>query len=89
MKCRKQNKIAAIDSEDFSDLVDDFPYIFTVDKQGQPVFIGFAGEWDVRAAALTGRAARVLRYMNKALERGARKVRQLQYEGKNVSRNFN
>lgn len=33
---------------------------------------------------LAGRAARVIRYMNKALERGARMVRELQYEGKNV-----
>jgi len=86
IRWRKQNKIANIHKEDFSDLYDDFPYIFTVDKQGQPAFIGFAGEWDVRNAVLTGRAGRVIRYINKALESGARMVRQLQYSGKNITR---
>jgi len=86
IRWRKQNKIANINKEDFSDLSEDYPYVFTVDKQGQPVFIGFSGEWDVRNAVLTGRAARVIRYMNKALESGARMIRQMQYSGKNVTR---
>jgi len=86
VRWRKQNKIGTIQNEDFSDLYDDYPYIFTVDKQGQPVFIGFAGEWDIRQAVLTGRAARVIRYMNKALESGARVIRQMQYAGKNITR---
>ncbi|ODM89746.1 SEC14-like protein 2 [Orchesella cincta] len=86
VKWRKQNKIATIHLEDFSDIADEFPYTFTVDKQGQPVFIGFAGEWDVRGAVLTGRAQRVIRYINQALEHGVKMVRDLQQEGKNVTR---
>lgn len=36
IKWRKQNNIANIDDEDFSDIQDEYPYIYTVDKQGQP-----------------------------------------------------
>lgn len=86
IKWRKQNKIATIHKEDFSEIAEDYPYVFTVDKQGQPAFIAFAGEWDIRNAVLTGRAARIIRYMNKALESGARVIRQMQYAGKNITR---
>lgn len=48
------------------------------------VFIGFAGEWDVRGATLTGIAPRVIRYINRAIERGARMIRELQFQGNNV-----
>ncbi|CAL8099387.1 unnamed protein product [Orchesella dallaii] len=86
MKWRKQNKISTIQTEDFSDIADEYPYLFSEDKQGQPVFIGFAGEWDIRNAVLTGRAQRVIRYMNKALEHGVKLITESQHQGKNVTR---
>jgi hypothetical protein len=42
--------------------------------------------WDVRSAVLSGRRDQLMRWMIKMLEDSTRKVRQLQNEGKNVTR---
>lgn len=42
------------------------------------------GEWDLRAAVVTGRVNRVFRYADQAFENCARKLRELQKHGKNV-----
>jgi len=86
IKWRKENKIATIDKEDFSDVSQEFPYSnYGFDKEGRPLFIAFAGDWDIRAAVVTGRVPRVLRYLDQGLENLSRRIRRYQQEGRNVT----
>ncbi|CAL8099390.1 unnamed protein product [Orchesella dallaii] len=86
VRWRKASKLQTIEKEDFSDISDEYPYVLTgLDKQGRPVFVAMAGEWNIRNAIMTGRAPRVLRYLDQGLEVVARDIRRMQREGKNVT----
>lgn len=50
------------------------------------VITGSIGDWDLRRASVTGRIQRVLRYLDKAMDDATVKIREMQKDGKNVSR---
>lgn len=78
--------MARIEKEDFSDMNKDYAYSTDgFDKEGRPLLIGFAGEWDIRNSVVTGRSHRLLRYLDRGMEMLARNIRKLQQDGKNVS----
>lgn len=83
---RQQHKMDTIDSEDWSDMTDDFPYdADTFDKQGRPIGTLNIAPWNFRSMALTGKLPRLLRYMDKLLEEATQSVVKQQTEGKNVT----
>ncbi|ODM89745.1 SEC14-like protein 2 [Orchesella cincta] len=86
VRWRKENRLQTIEKEDFSDISDEYPYQMTgKDKQDRVVFVAFAGEWNIRNAIMTGRAPRVLRYLDQGMEMVARDIRAMQSQGKNVT----
>lgn len=81
--------MATIEAQDFSDVEKDYHISMDgFDKEGRPVLIAFAGDWDIRSAVVTGRISRVLKYVDKRMELLSRKIRELQKEGKNVSGSY-
>jgi len=89
LKWREDNKMDGIHEEDWSDMEAEYPYhLDGLDKQGQPVIVGNIGDWDLRRASVTGRIQRVLRYLDKAMDEATIKIREMQKEGKNVTKFF-
>ncbi|CAL8109311.1 unnamed protein product [Orchesella dallaii] len=87
LKWRKANQMEKIHSEDFSDIVTDYPvYVDTFDKNGAPVITAIAGSWDLRKAHLSGESTRLHRFLDKTMDEAAMKVREAQSQGKNVTR---
>lgn len=86
LKFREEFGMDTILSEDFSDVEGDYPYyIDTVDKEGRPIISFTLGEWDIRKGILQGKRDRVMRYLDKAFEDAALKIRQKQAKGMNVT----
>ncbi|ODM91709.1 SEC14-like protein 4 [Orchesella cincta] len=87
LKWRKENKIKSILQEDWSDLEQDFPASFsTTDKMSRPIITMEMGDWDFRAAVLTGKAQRLNRYLIYTIERYVNSVFEAQAAGRNVTR---
>ncbi|ODM90798.1 SEC14-like protein 4 [Orchesella cincta] len=86
LQWRQLNSMDSIDTEDFSDIEKDFPlFLDGVDKKGRVILEGFFGEWKLRTAVIAGKLPKLKRYGVKAIEDATRKVRELQYQGKNVT----
>lgn len=85
LKWRKDNKIDTVLDEDFMDLFEDQPNVYTdiLDKKGQPVISNTI--WNFRNAWVTGRDRKLLRYVIMLLERTTKMIRDGQRSGKNVS----
>jgi len=87
---RKENKMDEVLKEDWSDFRKKYKYwIDGVDKQGRPILFIDVGEWNLRAATVTGESARVGRYIDKIYEEINEKVRHMRIvEGKNVTQYY-
>ncbi|ODN02368.1 SEC14-like protein 2 [Orchesella cincta] len=86
LKWRSDNKIDDIDNEDWDLFESEYPVNQNgFDKQGRPLVQVPMGEWNIRRAAVTGRMDRLIRWVHKFFEDGAKRVRNLQSNGKNVT----
>ncbi|CAL8068084.1 unnamed protein product [Orchesella dallaii] len=86
LRWRKSNNIDNLQVDnDFPDLLEDYPVqIDTFDKNGAPVITAFVGDWDLRNVHLTGKAPRLLLFLDKMMDDAAKIVRKSQKEGKAV-----
>lgn len=88
IRWRKNENISNILSEDFSDIVHDYPMTIGTsrDKMLRPVSTCDLGDWDLRGAILQGRQKRLQRYLIYSLEEGLHAMLKAQQEAiqKNV-----
>ena len=72
--------------EDFGNLAYEYPYSTDgVDYEGRPVLALNVYEWNIRKAMLSGQKNHLARWSFRAYEIGARRVRELQNQGQNVT----
>ncbi|OXA54819.1 protein real-time isoform X2 [Folsomia candida] len=86
LKWREENKIDSILDDDWTNFQDNFYFDDTgTDYAGRPVIAADVSEWDVRNAVVSGDADNLVRYMFRAVESGATRVRKSQENGQNVT----
>ncbi|XP_035715565.1 SEC14-like protein 4 isoform X3 [Folsomia candida] len=84
---REENEMDALLDEDWTEFNNQYRFnLDGCDGNGAPVFVLFAGEWDMRRAALAGQSEKMRRYIDKCFEEASTVLRNMQARGSNATR---
>jgi hypothetical protein len=89
MKWRRDTNMETIHKENWSDMIHDYPMRVDhegVDREGRPLIVYELGDWDIRKAAVAGKMDRIVRWTIKNWDMARIKIRELELQGKNVTR---